>query len=117
MLNVLFLNCFVQRGTPVCEAMDCDTNQPHVIRFVDEDLPTQYCIAVEQVVHLDVSSIVKGIFVIISLHYIYDIHYHPRVLDFLLFFEDKILNIKVPSTKKSAIYSNVSSAIECYISK
>ena len=55
---------------------------------MDEDLPTQYCIAVEQVVHLDVSSIVKGIFVIISLHYIYDIHYHPRVLDFFLFFED-----------------------------
>lgn len=97
--------------------MDKDTNQPHLLRLVDEDLPTQYFIAIEQVIHVEISSIDKGIFLLISLHYVYDIQYHHRLRDFYLFLEDKLLRIATPSCKKSANYLSVSSAIECYITE
>lgn len=98
--------------------MDKDTNQPHLLRLVDEDLPTQYFVIVEQVVHVEVSSFIKGIFLLLTLHYyVYDIHYNPRLKDFYLFLEDKLLNIVTPiaSCKKSATYTSVVTSMECFI--
>lgn len=97
--------------------VDKDTNQPHLLRFVDEDLPTQYFLAVEQIVHLEVSDFMKGIFLLLALHYVYDIQYHHRLKDIYLFLEDKLLGLDSPSCKKSAPYLSVTSAIECYIEK
>lgn len=66
--------------------------------------------------HVEVSDIAKGIFILLALHYIYDIQYHPRLKDFYLFFEENFLNINAPSNfKKSATYLNVNSSIKCYL--
>ena len=103
--------------TPPEEVMNKDTNQPHLLRMIDNELPSQYFIATEQVIHMEVSSIDKGLFLLLGLHYVYDMQYHHRLKDFFLFIEDKLLCISTPSCKKSATYLNVSSAIECYITE
>ena len=76
------------------EMINRDTNQPHLLRLVDEELPTQYFVAVEQVIHMEVSCIEKGIFLLLALHYVYDMHYHPRLNGFFYFFEDKVLSFE-----------------------
>ena len=95
--------------------MDKDTNQPHLLRFLDDDLPTQYLVVVEQSVHVETTCILKGIFIVFALHYVYDLHYHSRLSDFFDFFEDKLLSIELSSFKKSACYSSITSGIECYL--
>ena len=102
-----------QRGTPIEELVSKETNQPHLIRLVDEDLPTQYFVVIEQLVHIEVTTCVKGMFLLLAYHYIYDIQYNSRLKDFYLFFEDKLLQLS-PSCKRSATYLNVTSAIDCY---
>ena len=77
--------------------MDKDTNQPHLLRFIDEDLPSQYFIAIEQVIHVEVNTIVKGLYTVVVLHYV---EYNHRLKDFFLFVEDKLLNIANPTIKK-----------------
>ena len=37
-----------------------DTNQPHLMRLVDDDLPTQYYVVVEQSMQMEVACIMKG---------------------------------------------------------
>ena len=96
--------------------VDKDTNQPHLLRLVDEDLPSQYFLAVEQVIHVEVNSLIKGLYTLIALHYVYDIEYNHRLKDFYMFMEDKLLNIINSSTKRSVTYSSISTAIECYLS-
>ena len=93
-----------QRGTPPSEVVDKKTNQPHHLRFLDDVLPTQYLV-VEQSVHVETTSILKGIFIVFALHYVYDL-YHRRLSDFYLLYEDKLLSIEL-SFKKSACYSSV----------
>lgn len=102
----------LQRGTPINELLDKATNQPHLLLLSDEDLPPQYLIAVEQVVHTEVRDLDKAIYILLVLHYIYDIEYNPRLKDL---FEDKIIGLATPSSKKTSIYANVTSAIQCYI--
>ena len=106
---------FSQRGVPPMDVVDKDTNQPHLLRFVDEDLPSQYFIAIEQVIHVEVNSLVKGLYTLVALHYVYDMEYNARLKDFFMFLEDKILSIANTSIKKSVSYSSVTAAIECYI--
>ena len=108
----------MQRGRPLKEVIDKDTNQPHLVRVVavdDEELPIQYFIVIEQVVHLEVSSIVKSIFLLLAFHYVYDIQYNHRLKDLFLLFEDKLLAMSTTSCKKSPTYLNVSSSIACYL--
>lgn len=94
--------------------MDKDTNQPHLLRFVDEDLPSQYFIAIEQVIHIEVNTLIKGLYTLIALHYVYDIEYNHRLKDFYMFLEDKLLSIN-SCAKRSVTYSSVTAAIECYL--
>lgn len=105
----------LQRGCSILELINKETNQPHLLRFVDDDLPDQYFIAVEQVQYMEVCEVVRGLFILLALHYVFDMEYHPRLRELYLFFEDKILSISTPSCKESATYCNVTSAIEMYI--
>ena len=70
-----------------------DTNQPHLVRLVDDDLPTQYYVVVEQSIQMEVACIMKGILLLLSLHYVYDFQYNQRVKDFYKFLEHKLLNM------------------------
>ena len=68
--------------------------------------------AVEQIVRMEVSGILQGLFVLLALHYVYDIEYHSR-MDFYHFLESKLL--KMNSSHNSATYSNIISALENYL--
>ena len=61
------------------------------------------------------SAILQGIFLLLALHYVYDIQYHPRLKDFYLFLEDKLLGISTSNVRKSATYSSIMSALESYM--
>ena len=52
-LNILCIYVCTQRGTPPSEVMDKEMNQPHLLRFLDDDLPTQYLVVAEQLVHVE----------------------------------------------------------------
>ena len=71
--------------------------------------------AIEQLPEVEVDCIEKGMFVVLAMHYIFDMEYNPRLHDFYLFFEEKILRMPLPCCKKSATYASVTTAIECYL--
>ena len=73
----------------------------------------QYFVVVEQSPLIEVQDLVKGIFVVLALHYVFNTQYNCRLCDFYLFFEDNILSIPT-SLKKSTSYCNITAAIECY---
>lgn len=105
-----------QRGTPPSELVCRSTNQPHLLRLVDEDLPSQYYIAVEQSIQLEVASVMKGVLLLLALHYVYDIKYNERIKDFYKFFEVKLLHMS-SSSKDSANFLSTTIAIENYVIK
>ncbi len=82
---------------------------------MDEELSTQYFVVVEQVIHLEVSGILQGVFVLLAFHYFYDIEYHSRLRDLYFFLENKLLTIN-SATHLSATYSNITSTLESYLS-
>jgi len=88
------------------------------VRFydVDPEVPTKYFIAVEQEPIVECRSILSAMFNLVALHYIFNIQYHPRVRDVLFLLQEKVLQVEDPTFKKSAIYSNISSAMQCYLS-
>ena len=51
--------------------------------------------AVEQIIHMEVSGILQRLFVLLALHYVYDIEYHSRMKDFYHFLESKLLKMTV----------------------
>ena len=76
----------LQRGTSIEELINKDTNQPHLLRIVDEELPTQYFIVVEQATYAEVRDFTKGIYLLLALHYVFDMQYNTRLSDLYLFF-------------------------------
>ena len=67
--------------------------------------------AVDQIIHMEVSGILQGLFVLLALHYVYDTEYCSRMKDFYPFLESKL---KKNSSHNSATYSNIS-ALENYL--
>ena len=61
--------------------IDSSTNQSHMIMITEEDLPTQFLIVVEQIPQIEVSHFFKGIYILLSLHYIFDMECNPRLRD------------------------------------
>ncbi len=51
----------------------------------------------------------------LAAHYIFDIQYHPRVNDVLLFLQEKVLGLVNSRIKKSSVYLSVLSGIECHL--
>ncbi len=49
---------------------------------MDEELSTQYFVVVEQVIHLEMSGILEGVFVLLAFHYFYDIEYHSNLVHY-----------------------------------
>ena len=109
--------CFPLGFCSIDSLIDEDTNQPQLIAVIDEDLPTNYSIAVEQVVHVTTDTLLKGIFLTFAIHYIYDIAYNQKLRDFYLFFETISFSSSEEclSLKPSAVFTNFMSSLECYL--
>ena len=116
--NALFNAQNIQRGTSPAQVIDKSNNCPHILRFVTPpgaDLQDTYFIAVEQKILMECRCAAKALYCLLATHYVFDISYNPSAKDVLLFLQEKVTGISDPGFKKSAIYSNISSAIECFL--
>ena len=84
----------MQRSTPTNEAIDRKNNQPHIVMLSDDDdiTPSVY-IAVEQELVVECADLLKALFMLLAVHYVFDISYNERVKDFFLFLQEKVMNI------------------------
>ena len=81
----------MQRSTPTNEAIDRKNNQPHIVMLSDDDdITPSFYIAVEQDL---VVNLLKALFMLLAVHYIFDISYNERVKYFFLFLQEKVMNI------------------------
>lgn len=105
----------LQHGVTAKEVIDSENNFPHIIRLIDADegIPDQFFIAVEQELLVKCRNICDALLVLISVHYIFNIEYNPKVYDFFLFFQECILELSHEG-RKSAPYLSFTSAIDCY---
>ena len=94
----------MQRGTPPSEATLKYNNQPHLVKFQDEDEGlSQYFIAVEQKLMLECSTLSAALFFGMVAHYIFNLEYHSKVKGVWLFLQDKVFQL--PSSDKGGKHS------------
>ena len=70
-------------------------------------------IAVEQALHVECKNIVTSIFVLMSIHYVFNIEYHPKIRDLLYYIQEHMFGLK-DDTRRSAQYLSFTAAISCY---
>ena len=79
-----------------------------------DDILPQYFIAVEQELLLECKNFENAVFLLMAVHYVFNIEYHPKVKDVFFFLQKKVLDI--PDTNKhSPMYLSVSSAIDLFL--
>ena len=108
----------MQRGTSPAQVIDKSNNCPHILRFVTPpgaDLQDTYFIAVEQKILMECRCAAKALYCLLAAHYVFDISYISSAKDVLFFLQEKVTGISDPGLKRSAIYSNISAAIECFL--
>ncbi len=71
--------------------------------------------AIEGNLVIECGTLQTAIYVMLAAHYIFDIQYHPRVNDVLLFLQEKVLGLLDSQIKKSSVYLSVLSGIECHL--
>ena len=96
--------------------IDESNEQPHIVRLydADSDIPAHYFIAIERTKVVECKTILSALFQLLAVHYVFNLEYHPKANDIMLFLQQNIMGIK-DNCKKSAIYSNVTAAIECFV--
>ena len=73
---------------------------------MDPELPPQYFIALEQELIVECrSSLLEAVYMLVAIHYVYNVVYHPRAVHFYNFFEEKVLQLH-PSKKFNANYES-----------
>ena len=108
----------MQSGTTPAECIDRDNNLPHIVKICNAnyEVPPQYFIALEQELVTECSSLSDAIFLLIAVHYIYNVTYHHRVRNFFLFFEEKVLELpSINTSSKNAAYSSTITGIESFL--
>ena len=87
------------------EAPDLKNNQPHIVLFQDgdeDDATRQFLIAVEQHLLIEVSNTVGAIFYLLAAHYVFNVAYHNKAKDVLLFLQSKVFTLPCTDGKRSA---------------
>lgn len=83
---------------------------------VDYECPPQYFIALEQELIIECKTLFDSIFTLLAVHYVFNVVYHPRVKNFFLFFEEKVLELPcIQKGSKNAAYSSVVTGIESFL--
>ena len=82
--------------------------------FID-DVSPQYFIVVEQELLIECKDLVDALCALLAVHYVFNIEYHPRLTDFFIFLEEKIIGMKPSNGKKSPTYLNMTSAVQCFL--
>ena len=78
---------------------------PYIIRLYDGDRPTAtYKIFVEQEDLARCYDLATALYIMFAYHYIFNISYHTRAQDVLLFLQEMVLCMTLQNQKKSAAY-------------
>ena len=115
--NVSFVT--LQGSTPTKEAIDKSNDFPHIVMFVDEELPSSCFIAIDKQLVVQCATLQKAIFCLLIVHYVFNSSYHKRVSVFL---QEKVMGISSESydiegykdPAKSASYLSTTTGIESY---
>ena len=79
----------VQSGTSPSEAPDPKNNQPHIFQDEDEDDATRQFFIVVKHLLIEVSNIVGAIFYLLAAHCVFNVAYHNKAKDVLLFLQSQ----------------------------
>ena len=89
-------------GTNPSEAPDKSNNCPHIVAIEGDEF-YQYFVAIEQSLVLECKDIPTALFSLVASHYVFNISYQAKAVDFFTFIEKKILAISVDSSYKSPV--------------
>ena len=80
---------------------DTDNNRPHIIMIScdDSEVENQFFISIEQKLCLECSNIVGAVFYLIAAHYVFNIDYHNKAHDALLFIQENFLALPSSSAR------------------
>ncbi len=94
-----------------------NNNQPFILKLSDpdDDVPPQFFVVIEREMLIECSNLIDAILGLFVSHYVFNIRYHPRLIDFYLFIEQKIAGISPSCDKKSPTYLSVTSAAQCFL--
>ena len=67
----------MQCGTPPCEALNKDNNQPHIVHFVG-DVNVHVYVAIEQEIAFECSSMTNAVFTMLAVHF-FNLEHNHRV--------------------------------------
>ena len=96
--------------------MEANNNFPHIVRVIDEtqDVQDKYFIAVEGTLLLECRDLVNSIFQLLSVHYVFNIQYHPKTENILLFLQEKMLGLSA-NGRKNPKYLSFTAAIDSFL--
>ena len=80
-----FFLSVMQRGTPPQELIDPANIHPYIVKLSDptSDLASQYFIVIGAELLVECNSLMSAVFGLLAVHYVFDMHYHPRLGDSL----------------------------------
>lgn len=107
--------CFVlylQRGTPYEEIVP-PTSHPVIVvlRDMDDLSQDRFYIMIERVMLHDTLDFTHALFLMLAVHYVYNLEYDTNVQEPLLFLQEFVSGIKDTIIKHSAFYSSITSRI------
>ena len=71
------------------------------MKMKEDDVTRQFFIAVEHLL-IEMSNIVGAIFYLLAAHCVFNVAYHNKAKDVLLFLQSKVFNLPCTDGKKSA---------------
>lgn len=77
----------------------------------DDCSRNEYFIMIEQDLLLKTSHFDEAVFLILAVHYVFDLEYDLRVNDVLTFLQEYVCKLKCGKVNRSAIYSTISTRL------
>ena len=103
----------LQNLTPERECVDSASTYPSIVRKFDADnsIAATYSIYVEEEDIIKCPDFISALYVVFSLHYIFNISYHPKLNDLFTFLQERIFEIPGDQKRISLTLSNFMVAI------
>jgi len=100
-----YLCTYLQNETPHKEAPEKDNNQPHLV-MINHDDYDQHFIAIERKLYMESTDLATALFHLVGCHYIFNLDYHQKLTDLMLFLQEKV--VQIPSAAMTKWKSAVS---------
>ena len=114
MKSLIYINRYfiTQTGTPHDEIIG-NSNQPMIVVIydVEDNTRNHYYIMVEQELLQDTHHFNETVFLLLAVHYVFDLQYNAAVFDTLLFIQEFVCQLKDRKNKHSAFYTSISTRL------